>query len=149
MQATSEAPARYITFMANAGDGLSKALYTNAPAADIAMEESVDYAESKALSGDYLIATFGHKLMTLRIRGLDIYSKLCSVGDNTSGMTIQQFYDKFNVHTNPQARVDVSSSGQNSGAFRCIIVSLNRSSSHTTAVAGIGDYSLVMLGVKL
>lgn len=137
----------FITLWAEGGEALNNMLNTTAPAEKITIDENVDLLLNKALGGDFLVETFGHKPVTIVIEGLDLYSMEC---DDIRNGTIQDFYDKWNVHDNKKARVRMGianplSSGK---AFYCVITGLRRMANSTIKADGVGRYTMTLVGIK-
>lgn len=146
----------YIVLSGAAGDRLRLTLLGRAPAMAINISSAVDHMIHKALSGNYLITEFGHKPVSITIQGLDLYDMHCALkrGDNSS--TIQEFYDRFNIHANKKARVDVgfaatSGNKESATAYRCVVLALNKrvSQDMSNKAPGVGEYDLSMIGVQL
>lgn len=137
----------FITLWADGGDALTNMLNTTAPAEKITIDENVDLTLNKALGGDFLVETFGHKPVSIYIEGLDLYSMEC---DDIRNGTIQDFYDKWNVHDNKTARVRMGianplSSGK---SFYCVIVGLRRMANSSIKADGVGRYAMSLVGVQ-
>lgn len=141
----------YITFMAEGGSALGKLLAATAPAEQISIDAGVDFALSKSLAGDFLVSTFGYKPVTIVISGLDIYSDPCLVAAGGGQDTVQSFFDKWNVHVNKKARIDVgmASAGSSGVAYRCVLVSLRRASAQELTGGGVGRYVMTLYGAKV
>jgi hypothetical protein len=141
----------YITMWADAGDALGAVLMSTAPASRIRITEGVDYTLSKSLSGDFLVSTFGHKPLTIEIDGFDIFYDRCKVAADKP--TVQAFYDKWNVHVNKDARINVGMAGASGAgtAYRCVLVALTRSTDAVSGLdtEGVGSYNMVLLGAQL
>ena len=138
----------YITMWADAGNALGNVLMSTAPADQIRIEEGVDFTLSKALSGDFLIATFGHKPVTITISGFDIYNDPCL---KTQVPTVQGFYDRWNVHVNKAARINLGMAGSSGAgtAYRCVLVSLRRDTAQDMGIDGVGKYTITLLGALM
>lgn len=140
----------FITLWADGGDALHDILNTTAPAEKITIDENVDYVLNKALNGDFLVETFGHKPVSIYIEGLDLYAENCDDAQAANQDTVQNFYDKWNVHNNKTARVNVGiakavSSGM---SFYCVITGLRRMANSSIKANGIGRYAMSLIGVQ-
>lgn len=136
----------YITLAADGGLNLQNILITTAPANRISIDESVDFSLNKALSGDFLVSSFGYKPVMITINGLDIYQDTCTSASNKE--TVQSFYDKWNVHANKNARIIVgmATSGSSGRSYSCVLVSLQRITAQELEVAGVGKYVMTLYG---
>lgn len=146
----------YVTLVGtNGGDALSGLLMMRGPADRITVSQKVDATISKALSGDFIAAAFGHSLVNITINGLDLYGNpACDIEGWDASMTVRQFYDDFNMYDNKDARVDVGMEGASSEAgtaFRCVVVALDMRADHSGGymAPGVGAYALSLVGVKL
>lgn len=135
----------YITLAADGGEKLRNILITTAPANRISIDESVDFSLNKALSGDFLVSSFGYKPVMITINGLDIYQDNCTSG---SKETVQSFYDKWNVHANKNARIVVgmATAGSSGRSYSCVLVSLQRVTAQELEVSGVGKYVMTLYG---
>jgi len=152
----------YITLSgADAGKALQSLLVGNAPATFVEINDKVDYMSTKMIDNTHMMATFGHSLVQITISGLDIFSTLCPKSDGNKSKKkesgekggIQEFYNKYNLQSNPTARVDVSISyGGASTVYRSVLVTLKRSASSQEQPAGAvnvhGTYTIELLGVR-
>lgn len=136
----------YITLAADGGEKLRDVLITTAPANRISIDESVDFSLHKALSGNFLVSSFGYKPVTITINGLDIYQDTC--GTYTGKETVQSFYDKWNVHANKNARIIVgmATAGGSGRSYSCVLVSLQRVTAQELEVSGVGKYVMTLYG---
>ena len=139
---------RYITIAGKSAmdSMLSNILLGKAPAQSISISDSVDLSQNKALSGDYLIATFGSNLTSIVISGLDIYGVFgeCFTG---RGPSVLDFYNRYNAYMNKDGRVILSiASSTDASVFVCVLVSCNCTADHQTP--GVGQYKIQLLGVK-
>lgn len=141
----------YITFLAEGGGALSKLLAATAPAEQVRIDAGVDFSLSKSLAGDFLVSTFGYRPVMIVISGLDIYNDPCLIAAGGGQETVQSFFDKWNVHANKTARIDVgmASAGSSGVAYRCVLVDLKRMSAQELTGGGVGRYVMTLYGAKV
>lgn len=141
----------YITFQADAGNALGAVLAATAPAEQVRIDEGVDFALNKSLAGDFLVSTFGYRPVVIVISGLDIYNDPCLMNEGKGQETVQSFFDKWNVHANKKARIDVglASAGGAGIAYRCVLVDLKRISAQELTGGGVGRYTMTLYGAKV
>lgn len=139
----------YVTLWADGGKALASVLALTAPADNIRIDEGVDYTLSKSLAGDFMVATFGHKPVTITISGFDIYNDPCL--EQRGALTVQAFYDKWNVHNNKEARINVGMAGSTGAgtAYRCVLVALQRHTAQELTVDGVGKYTMMLFGALM
>lgn len=140
----------YITLWADGGEALSGLLSTSAPAEQIRIDAGVDYSFNKSLDGDFLVSTFGYRPVMIVINGLDIYNDTCVTLAGGNRETVQSFFDKWNVHANKKARINVgmASAGSSGVAYKCVLVELKRESAQELTAGGVGRYTMVLYGVR-
>lgn len=130
---------------------MSKLLAATAPAEQIRVDAGVDFSLSKSLAGDFLVSTFGYRPVMIVISGLDIYNDPCLIASGEGQETVQSFFDKWNVHANKTARIDVgmASAGSSGVAYRCVLVDLKRMSAQELTGGGVGRYVMTLYGAKV
>lgn len=142
----------YMAIVLEGGSG-STLLTARAPASSVQVNEDVDYTVDKSLYGDWLVSTFGMKLVTITIEGMDIYWTNCKTIKEAS---IQTLFDANNVHKNPNARVKISITTDNGAVvYSCVLVSIMRTSQAKTvgggsssSPIGSGTYRIKLIGIK-
>jgi hypothetical protein len=141
----------YITLWGDDGDALNDILTTTAPAEQIRVESGVDFALNKSLAGDFLVSTFGYKPVLIVISGLDIYKDPCQDKYGDSVETVQSFFNRWNVHANKKARINVgmASAGSTGVAYRCVLVDLKRVTAQELKVGGVGRYTMTLYGTRI
>ena len=146
----------YITMAGGgAGPALHELLTGRAPATYVKIENRVDYMTTKMIDNTHMIATFGQDLVHIQITGLDFFNLVCSnLGDSGDGGGIQEFYNKYNLHDAPTARVDISISyGGPATVYRAVLLEMTRDNSADEVTPGsnlmCGAYRLELYGVKL
>ena len=136
----------YVTLQGTAGSALSDILMAKAPATDISITDAVDMSINKALSSDFLIATFGKSPITIRITGMILDARNCSGSGN-----IPAFFKKYNVHKNKTARVTVCVCVAGaSTTYKCVLTSMmlvKNIQRYDCPVAS--DYVLNLIGVEI
>lgn len=138
---------QYITLAGNSGRELGSILMGRAPAANIDIQDDLDFTLNKSFSGDMLVSTFGHKPVSIQITGFDLY-KGNGCNDTTS-TRIQDFWANHNVHKNNAARVLVSLNGVSSLQYICILVGMRSQAAGMENTPGIGGYAISLIGVPV
>lgn len=120
-----------------------------APACAISITEQANISTDRSLSGDWLVLTFGMRLVTIQITGLDIFYTKCDSAFN-SKETIQSVFNTYNCATHPKARVTMSlKSPTEASVYKCILVAMEKVKNNMKdPVAGLGTYSITLYGVK-
>lgn len=130
--------------------GEAKSVFSGrAPACNINITEQANISTDRSLSGDWLVMTFGMRLVSITITGLDIFYARCS-DSYDDDETIQSVFNAYNCAEHPKARVTVSmKSTKESSVYKCILVEMEKSKDNTKEPAeGLGSYSISLLGVK-
>lgn len=120
-----------------------------APACAISVTEQANISTDRSLSGDWLVLTFGMRLVTIQITGLDIFYTKCDSVFN-SKETIQSVFNAYNCAEHPKARVTMSlKSPTEASVYKCILVAMEKVKNNMKdPVAGLGTYSITLYGVK-
>ena len=139
----------YMAIVLEGGSG-STLLTASAPANMVQVDEAVDCTVDKSLFGDWLVSTFGMKLVNITIEGMDIYWTSCK---STKTASIQTLFDSNNVYKNPDARVKISITTDNGAAvYNCVLISLTRKGQARkpgdNGPIGAGAYRIKLIGIK-
>lgn len=121
-----------------------------APSCQVNIAENANISVDRSLSGDWLVLTFGMRLVDISISGLDIYGMACEDKDSDD-MTIQDIFDTYNCAVHPKARITLSMTNgkRASTVYKCILISMERiKNSLRLDASGVGEYGIRLVGVK-
>lgn len=158
-EASVPAGQAYITLMATsegkAGEALEKVLIGAAPMTGVSITDSVDMDTHKAFNGNYTVAVFGHSLVQINIRGLDIYRKINENNEcafNSLNDDIQGWWNEWNPADKPSSRIKLGIySRQGMSVYMCMACALSRIVGTLSSLNNhmVGEYQLSIVGVRV
>ena len=80
--------------IASAGGPLKNIIVASAPITSVSISNASDTFVNKALSGDFMIASFGERPVNIRVTGVTLLSSYCS-GSHGVAMSLPAFYEKY------------------------------------------------------
>lgn len=121
-----------------------------APLTGISVKQLTDHTVNKALSGDFMLATFGDTPVDIQLSGLCFFGARCDgMFEGVSNDDIMEFYARNKVSENPTARLDITMATSNN-AFRCALIGMRSQSTNDTELNGLlYTYNLSLVGVPI
>lgn len=127
-----------------------KLYFAYAPATGISIKQLTDHTINKALSGDFMLASFGDTPVDIQLSGVCFFGVKCGqMQAQLSNNDIMEFYNKNKVSENPSARLDITM-GTSNNAFRCALIGMKSQSTNEGDMNGLlYTYNLSLVGVLL
>ena len=121
-----------------------------APVTGISIKQLTDHTVNKALSGDFMLATFGDTPVDIQLSGLCFFGSGCGgMFESLSDDDIMAFYARNKVSENPTARLDITMA-TSKNAFRCALIGMRSQSTNDAELNGLlYTYNLSLVGVPI
>lgn len=138
----------FITIVSN--DDFKKVITGYAPATGITVQQKVDFALTKSLDKNFLIAAFGDNPVMISISGLHIYCDECSM--EGADKTIVEFYKENKVSSDVTKRVQIGiagKGGERGQTFECAVIGCDLTADSKSIEYGASNYKLSLIGVEI
>lgn len=134
----------FISLLATEAMSVPDMLLMKAPITGVEFSNNVDYSLQRSFSDDWILCSFGFRPIEIMLSGVELLASACK------GLSIQSFYDKYNVRSNPSARLMVGiSGGEADGALNAVLVSLTRIYRPVQEFSLNSTYKMGLVAVKL
>jgi hypothetical protein len=134
-----------------ADDKKANVVLATAPILGLSVEERADCSITKALNGDFVIASFGDTPVKLTISGVSILYTICQDRDNkaTKGSSVASFFKSNKISTDATKRIKVAiaSSPTDTTTYTCALIGYDTSFNEEYNEYNASRYTLHLIGV--